>query len=116
MINKKGQALVEFILVLPVIILLIFALFDIGRIIIAKNHLENVMSDCVDMASANSSIEEIRAYVQGDQNYKITLSTIGGTYTILKLETKIDLITPGMKRILSNPYKVTLERRLINEQ
>ena len=114
--NKKGQALVEFILVLPIIILLIFALFDIGRIILAKNHLENVMSDCVDMASANKSIDEIRSYVNSDTDYKITLTTIGGTYNTLKLETKVDLLTPGMKRILTNPYKVSLERRLINEQ
>jgi len=114
--NKKGQALVEFILVLPMLILLVFALFDIGRIVLAKNHLENVMSDCVDMASANKSLDEIRSYVQSDNDYKITLSTIGGTYDVLKLETKIDLLTPGIKRILSNPYKVSLERRLINEQ
>ncbi len=115
MINKKGQALVEFVIVLPVIILLIFALFDIGRIIIAKSHLESVISNCVDMANSDRSIEEIREYVNNDQEYKITFIEIKGTYTIYRLETKIDLVTPGMKRILKNPYKVSIERRILDE-
>ncbi len=116
MINRKGRALVEFILVLPIIILLLFAVIDVGRIVIAKNHLENVMSDCVDMASANQDIGEIKAYVNSDTDYKITFSETRGTYTIFKLETKINLMTPGLKRILNSPYKITLERRIINEQ
>ena len=114
--NKKGQALVEFILVLPIIILLIFALFDIGRIIMAKNHLENTMTECVDLASSGESIESINNYLSHDNEYKITLSIVDGEYKMYHLETSIKLITPGMKRILSNPYKVTLERRVISEQ
>ena len=112
MINKKGQALVEFILVLPVIILLIFVVFDIGHIIIAKNHLENVMSDCMEMRSNGKDITDIRNHVNSDKEYKIILEETTNSY---KLETKIKLMTPGMKRILSNPYKVTLERRIVDE-
>ena len=36
--NKRGQALIEFVLVLPVLLLLIFAFIDFGRIIVCKNH------------------------------------------------------------------------------
>ncbi|MBP5683944.1 MAG: pilus assembly protein [Bacilli bacterium] len=115
MINKKGQALVEFVLVLPIIILLIFVVFDIGHIILTKNHLESVMSDCVEMNSNGKTIDEIRSYLNSDKEYKITLDVIGGEHTTYRLETKIKLMTPGMKRILSNPYKVTLERRIVNE-
>ena len=114
--NRKGQALVEFILVLPVIILLIFALFDIGRIIMAKNHLENKMTECVDLASNGESVDNINNYLSKDNDYKITFSIVNGEYNMYHLETNIKLITPGMKRILSNPYKVTLERRVISEQ
>ena len=112
MINKKGQALVEFILVLPVIILLIFVVFDIGHIILTKNHLENVMSECVEMHTNGKDITDIRNHVSSDKEYKITFEEVGSTF---RLETKIKLMTPGMKRILSNPYKVTLERRIVNE-
>ena len=99
--NKKGQALVEFILVLPIIILLIFALFDIGRIIMAKNHLENTMSECLDLASSGESIESINNYLAKDKEYKVTLSIIEGEYRMYHLETSVKLITPGLKRILN---------------
>ena len=114
--NKKGQALVEFILVLPVLVLLIFALFDIGRIIMAKNHLENTMTECIDLASSGESIDSINSYLKKDKEYDITFSIREGEYNMYHLETSIKLITPGMKRILSNPYKITLERRVINGQ
>ena len=114
--NKKGQALVEFILVLPVIVLLIFALFDIGRIIMAKNHLENKMTECIDLASSGESIEGINNYLSHDKEYKYSFSIVDGEYRMYHLETSVKLITPGMKRILNNPYKVTLERRVINGQ
>ena len=39
--NKKGQALVEFVIILPIFILLVFCLIDFGRIISIKNDLEN---------------------------------------------------------------------------
>ena len=45
MLNKKAQALVEFILVLPVIILIILGSIDILNIVIKKNELENKVSD-----------------------------------------------------------------------
>ena len=34
--NKKGQALVEFILILPVLLLIVMALIDIGNIFLKK--------------------------------------------------------------------------------
>ena len=114
--NKKGQALVEFILVLPILVLLIFAMFDIGKIIMTKNHLENKMTECLALASSGESIDSINTYLTKDSEYKITLSIVDGEYRMYHLETSINLITPGLKRILTNPYKVTLERRVISEQ
>ena len=34
--NKKGQALVEFILILPVLLLILMAMIDIGNIFLKK--------------------------------------------------------------------------------
>ena len=38
--NKKGQALVEFVLVLPILIFIVMAFIDVGRLMIMKNHLD----------------------------------------------------------------------------
>ena len=45
--NNKGQALVEFVIILPVMLLLIFSIIDFGIVIYEKNNLENVISDAV---------------------------------------------------------------------
>ena len=43
--NKKGQALIEFVIILPVMLLLVFCLIDFGMVIYEKNNLENIVSD-----------------------------------------------------------------------
>ncbi len=110
--NKRGQALVEFLLVLPVLLLIVFAFIDFGRIILCKNHLESIMSDVV-LKEENS--EDINSYLKKDKEYKITYNIKEERDKIITLEVKLDLITPGLNKVLSNPYKVVVERRIINE-
>ena len=45
--NRKGQALIEFIIILPVLIMLIFSFIDLGRIILENNRLEAVTTEVV---------------------------------------------------------------------
>ena len=108
--NNRGQALIEFVLILPVLLLLIFALIDFGRIIVCKNHLEGVMNEV-----AKLSDEEITAYLKKDDDYKITYTVKIDEYRNITLTTKLDLITPGLKNILTNPYTVKVERSLVYE-
>ncbi len=113
--NKKGQALVEFVLILPVFILLIFIFSDIVRIALAKNYLENSLDDVV-ILYRNNEEDKINNFLNND-SYNITYSkVVGEEYVTIKLETKVKMVTPGMKRIISNPYKVVVERRIIYEQ
>lgn len=106
--NKKGQALIEFILILPVLLLILFMIIDFGKIILCKNHLENTLSNVVTLKENNG---DINTYLSQDE-YKITYKI--EDHKII-LETKLDLITPGLKNILKNPYKVTVERRIVDE-
>lgn len=110
--NKRGQALVEFVIILPVLLLIVFAFIDFGRIILCKSHLENVM-DTVILVSQKG--EDVNHYLKTDKDYYITYSVEYGEYEKISLETKLDLITPGLKNILKNPYKVTVERNIIYE-
>ena len=109
--NNRGQALLEFVLILPVLLLLIFALIDFGRIIVCKNHLEGVMSEV-----SNLPDEEILTYLRKDTDYKITYSVNIDEYKNITLTTKLDLVTPGLKNILTNPYTVKVERSIVYEQ
>ena len=112
--KNKGQALVEFVLVLPVLLLLIFAFFDISRIMLGRNHIESVMDEVVSLVHNEKSLNEIDDYLEKD-DYDITCKINNGEYTEIILSASIDLITPGMKRILDNPYTIKIERSIINE-
>ena len=108
--NKRGQALIEFVLILPVLLLLIFAFIDFGRIIVCKNHLEGVMNEVVSLSD-----ESINSYLKKDNDYKISYTIKTDEYKNITLETKLDLITPGLKNILKNPYVVKVERSIVYE-
>jgi Flp pilus assembly protein TadG len=109
-VNKRGQALVEFVIILPILLLLIFAFIDLGRIIVCKNHLEGVMNEVVNIESS-----EITNYLKKDKDYDITYEVKIDDYKNITLTTKLSLITPGLKNILKNPYTVKVERSVINE-
>ena len=108
--NKRGQALVEFVIILPILLLLIFAVIDFGRIIVCKNHLEGVMNEV-----SNLDDSEIANYLKKDSDYKITYKIKVDEYRNITLTTKLDLITPGLKNIFSNPYIVEVERNIVYE-
>ena len=106
--NKRGQALIEFILVLPLLLLLIFAFIDFGRIILCKTHLESVMSDVIELSDS-----EVSNYLSKDSEYKIKYHMETGANKKIILETNLELITPGLKSILKNPYTVKIERNIL---
>ena len=113
MINKRGQALVEFVLILPIFILLVFAFIDVGRIILCKNHLENSMTSVTMLVNEDKDINEIKSFLNKDKEYDINISINEDEYINITLTTKLSLITPGMKKILNPNIKV--ERSIINE-
>lgn len=112
--NKKGQALVEFVLILPILLLIVFAMIDIGRILLCKTHLENVMNDVVVLVNDDKSSSEIKAYLSLD-DYDISYNIEKSQYKLITLKSKVKIITPGLNSFLDNPYYVTVERKIINE-
>ena len=109
--NKKGQALVEFILILPVFIFLIFSIYDFGMIFNKKNKLENISTDVIELYKSGKTISDINTLYS---NLTI-LSTEEDDYNKITITDNLKLITPGFNRIFGNPYKVTIERYIPNE-
>ncbi len=115
--SNKGQALIEFILILPILLLLILGIIDFGTIIYEKTRLENIMSDAIDLVTnkklSDKDIEDVL-----EKNYNISLDlTINRRTedTSVKLERKIDVITPGLGLAISDPYTVEVSRVINNE-
>lgn len=108
--NKKGQALVEFIIILPIFLVLVLGVIDLGNIFYQKTMLEGKMNDVISMyESGNSSLEILE-----DMDLKnTTLDITEDDRTIrIHLKKEIDLITPGLNLVLDNPYQLDVSRSI----
>lgn len=110
--NNKGQALVEFVVIMPIFIMLLISIIDLGNIIYKKYHLENDLDYIVDLYRLNK-ISEINTY-SNNKGFNIRFETYNDTVTII-LEKNIEIQTPGLNLVLSNPYKITVDRVIYNE-
>lgn len=109
--NQKGQALIEFVLILPVIILLIFGFIDLGRIVLENNRLESVTTMVINKYKETKDYNAVVQCIE-DLGYKNIDITIKREDNVLKvtLNKKINIMTPGLDSILSDPYSLDVER------
>lgn len=108
--NNKGQALVEFVLLLPIIIFVIFIVVDFANVYYRKNKLEGMVSD-ISLLVSNKRENEITKMID-NPNIKYDIS-YDNEYAIITLEEKINLITPFSSVVLDNPFYITVERKII---
>ncbi len=110
--NNKGQALIEFILILPILLILTIGIFDLFNIQNKKYELANDL-DYISELYINNKENEIAEYL----NKKEILLTIvqNGNFLELTLTKKVKLITPGLNKLLENPFTITVKRSVYDE-
>ena len=108
--NRKGQALVEFVIILPVFLLILFAIVDFGMILGKKNELENVSVDVISMVKNNDDINDIKMLYP---DIEIDINS-DSRYTTIKIYESMDIMTPGLNIVLGDPYLVEVERIIPN--
>ena len=109
--NRKGQALVEFVLILPIFIMVLFVIYYFGNIFSSKSNLENVSSDIVDMYK--NDVEKANI-MSNYSNLDITFDEYSEKYTKIVIKKSVDVITPGLDRILGKKYDIVVERIVSN--
>ena len=110
--NKKGQALIEFVLILPVFLFLLFAVYDFGMIFTTKNKLESSAADIINLYKEGKNIDELKVIYTD-----LVISFENETdYMKIMVKDNIKLITPGFNRIFGNPYQIMVERYIPYEQ
>ena len=103
--DNKGQALIEFVLILPILIFMLLAFIDIGKMIILKNHLESLLSDI------NIKTESIK-----DLEYEIKFTREEkGEEVVVTLESCLEVTTPGLSKIIGDPACVTTSKIIKKE-
>lgn len=110
--NKRGQALIEFILIVPVLTLFVLGIFDIGNIIYKKYQLETHLDYVIDLYEVDKNTE-INSYLN-ELNIKME-DNINDNYTTITLTQKIKFVTPGFDKIFKSPYSITAKRVIVNE-
>lgn len=109
--NNKGQALVEFVLILPVFLFIVMIVYDFGMIFNSRNQLLSNSNDIVIMIKNGEDIDDVRSKYS---DIKID-KTYDGKYTKIVIEDTVKLNTPGLKNIMGNPYVINVERYIPNE-
>ena len=105
--NRRGQALVEFVLILPIFLLILFTIVDFGNLLAKKNQLETESTDIVLLLRNGKSAEEV---AKSYSKIKIEESVFEEKYNKIKISENITLINPFLYKILGNPCVVEVER------
>ena len=92
--NKKGQALVEFIIILPVLVYIVLIMIDILVIYNYKANLEGKIDEVVYLYK-DGRVNEIDSYL-GDINYNIKSDD---KYTYIDINKEYEFMTPGISNI-----------------
>lgn len=109
-LNRAGQALVEFVIILPIFIFMIFAVIDLGKILYFQNNLESKMDEVITSYETLKSVDEIEKKLYLEEDYISLEVKNDNQYVEFKLARETDIITPGLNLIFGNPYDVTVKR------
>lgn len=111
--NKKGQALAEFVMLLPVLVILLFLIIDVANIYFKKAELENTLDSVCDMVIDGKD----RTYIldkidNNDITYDVKID--GSGYATVYLNYSVKPITPGAYSLFKN-IKITTKRVILYE-
>lgn len=111
--NKKGQALIEFVLILPIFLMILFVIVDFGNLLYSKNKLQNQSTDIARLIQNGENLQEVS---KNYSNVEIEVTSYQEDYQRIILIEKIDLITPFLDRILGDPCQIKVERVIANAE
>ena len=101
--KNRGQALVEFILIVPIFLMILLAIIDFGNIFHTKYTLQNDLDLITNLYKEQKEDD----YLNYATNNKIGLDIKNNNnYTTIEVSKNIKINTPFLNKILNNPYTV----------
>lgn len=99
--KNRGQALVEFVLIMPIFLIILMAIIDFGNIFKTKYDLQNDLDLIIDLYKKDKT-DDYNNYVW---NHKLELKvTQDNSFTTLEISKKIEIRTPILNKVFKNPY------------
>lgn len=112
---KKGQALVEFIIIFPILIFLILIMIDFGLIIYKKNVLENYLNEAILIYKENRDENESNEYIEKIDEDILYEWEKDGEYKRLTLVLDYQVLTPGLNLFFDNNLEIKANRVIYDE-
>ena len=110
--NNKGQALIEFILILPVLLLILMAMIDIGNIFLKKYELNEDLETVTELYK-NNDTKELGLYL-ANEDIKLEDSKTNEMITIT-LQKQIEINAPLLKNVLGKNYIIETSKTFYEE-
>lgn len=95
--NKKGQALVEFLIIIPIFVMLMLGVFDYAKIMQTRFDLETRLEDII-LNDVNTSDDEILTTEYSNGEVKYVLSK------------KVSIFSPVLSVFMGTSYEIKCER------
>lgn len=109
--NKRGQALVEFVLILPVLLLIVISMIDVGNIFLKKYELNNNLDTITEMYQ-NGEMKQIYL-LTSSEDIKLEEKT-GDNMTKLTVKKNVSIQAPILSNILGKTYEISLSKIVYN--
>ncbi len=105
--RNKGQALIEFVLLIPFLTIIFLMIFDLSNIYYTKYLLETKLDE-ISLLYKNEEKSKIKEIV--DKNKLIINYTYDPTFVEIELTKKVNLLTPLSDALFDDPYLVKVGR------
>lgn len=105
--DRKGQALVEFVIILPILLLVVISMIDFGNLLYQKYQLEQDLEYISDLYIANDT----NALEQEKQKLHVT-TVEDGSFVTLQVQKEANLASPILRRVLGDHYQIETSRKL----
>lgn len=116
--NDKGQSMVEMAIILPVLLLILFSIFEFGRILGAYMLVHDLARDGVRYGVVGMSDQSIKDHIMehdsflsissDDINITPSIRSLGSALTV-GIDYEIEIITPIISSIVPNPINLRAE-------
>lgn len=106
--NNKGQALVEFVILIPVLMLLILSIFDLGNIILKKYKLENELDTIINYYNNND--EQLMNSYASMKDISIKKERKNNNMIDIKVSYEVNFNTPVLNKIMGENYQIETSR------
>lgn len=111
--NKKGQALVEFVLILPVLLLIIMIVIDIGNIFIKKYELNNDLETVTELYQ-NGDTKNLGIFLA---NQELTFDEQKNNDMLtITIKKNVNITAPILNNVLGKNYEIKTSKTIYENQ